>query len=140
MKYLKRYNESVEVPQRVRDFCLDHLAYLLDKGYNFRTERIGGTTEVIIEKDDFWKTRVVGSEERSRLDLYFDWDETKDYLIPFFTHLKRHYGTDSPTLIEFYFTNDKKPIKVVLIDDVISDSFTLNNVIGYIKFSVVNKV
>ena len=137
MRYMKSFNEAIEL-QRVRDFCLDHLAYLIDKDYHVITERIGAVTEVKIEKDNFWKTRVVGVEEGSRLDLYFEWDETKDHLIPFFTHLKRHYGSNSPTLVEFYFTNYKKPIKIVLIDDVINDNFELNNVIGYIKFSVVN--
>ncbi len=133
MKYLRGWlsNESKVVEkQSVRDFCLDHLAYLIDKDYHVISERINGVAEIKIEKDNFWKTRV----ERSNLDLYFEWDKVKDYLIPFFTHLKRHYGTNSPTLIEFYLINTNS-VKI-LLDDVINDNFELNSAIGYIKFSV----
>ena len=130
-------NESKVVEkQSVRDFCLDHLAYLIDKDYHVISERINGVAEIKIEKDNFWKTRV---GERSNLNLYFEWDKVKDYLIPFFTHLKRHYGVqyfggNSPTLIEFYLINTNS-VKI-LLDDIINDNFELSSAIGYIKFSV----
>lgn len=37
MRYLKKYNESLNSRAELLEFCSDRLALLLDEGYNLKT-------------------------------------------------------------------------------------------------------
>jgi hypothetical protein len=75
MRYIKKFNESVD-QNELKEFCEMNLAYLLDEGYEiFVTLLNTGNYSVNIRKTD--------------LDNYFfEWDEVKDYIIPFIVRLR----------------------------------------------------
>lgn len=78
MKYLKRFNESVDFEEKLRDFCETHLAYLLDEGFEVGLNDLNETydSEITIKRED----------ERT-----FTWNEVKDHIVPFIIHLNKEY-------------------------------------------------
>ena len=78
MKYLKRFNESVDFQERLKDFCETHLAYLLDEGFEVVLNDLDETydCEITVKRDD------KGT---------FTWDEVKDHIVPFIIHLNKEY-------------------------------------------------
>jgi hypothetical protein len=99
MKYLKRYNESVEgsVEVELRDFCETNLAYLIDEGFELSVGRIRP------KNLNFFNISIL----RANSDLsYFKWNSIKDHIIPFLTHLSKRYeikGLYNTPPIEIYF-------------------------------------
>lgn len=91
MKYLKKYNESIRSVQTVTDFCVNHLAYLLDDdSYRIEvTQEFGsvwhGTTPSYI----FSLHRIYNGA----YDI-INWEEVKDNLIPFLHMLIREYNIE----------------------------------------------
>ena len=92
MKHLKRYNESLTTDEveKLKDFCETSLAYLLDDGYDISISlrdqvKYPGKNHVIISfgKESFENTW-------SDYEL-FDWNDVKDYFIPFLQLLVRRY-------------------------------------------------
>ena len=99
MKHLKRYNESLTTDEveKLKDFCETSLAYLLDDGYNVSVSirfeprwdhnkvKYPGKNHVIVSlgKESFENTWT-------DYDL-FDWNDVKDYFIPFLQMLVRRY-------------------------------------------------
>jgi hypothetical protein len=96
MKYLKSINEAYQI-RDVEDFVRNHLAYLLDEGYEVIVgdcEENGGNTanklEIFIYKregqtnDNIWDT-YFRTETRTRIHAYpFNWNTVTDRFIPFF--------------------------------------------------------
>ena len=85
MKYLKKFilNESVNTDE-VQEFCDNHLAYLLDKGFYceiYLCNPIRKFYQISIKK--------YGKNNNDRL---FDWVDIKDDLIPFIIMLYKKYG------------------------------------------------
>lgn len=78
MKYLKRFNESVDFEERLKDFCETHLAYLLDEGFEVVLQDLNETydSEITVKRDD------KGT---------FTWNEVKDHIVPFIIHLNKEY-------------------------------------------------
>lgn len=78
MKYLKRFNESVDFQERLKDFCETHLAYLLDEGFEVVLQDLDETydSEIIVKRDD---------------NVTFTWNEVKDHIVPFIIHLNKEY-------------------------------------------------
>jgi hypothetical protein len=78
MKYLKRFNESVDFQERLKDFCETHLAYLLDEGFEVVLQDLNETydSEITVKRDD------KGT---------FTWNEVKDHIVPFIIHLNKEY-------------------------------------------------
>ena len=78
MKYLKRFNESVDFQERLKDFCETHLAYLLDEGFEVGLNDLNETydSEITIKRED----------ERT-----FTWNEVKNHIVPFIIHLNKEY-------------------------------------------------
>lgn len=88
MKYLKRFNESVDFEERLKDFCETHLAYLLDEGFEV----------VLIDLDESYDCEISIKREDKRT---FTWDEVKNYITPFIIHLNKEY--------ELYKSEDELP-------------------------------
>lgn len=97
MKYLRRFNEnltnldvSVEDYQELYDFCETNLAFLLD---DYRYELVVGRrtygdppkSDVVIAIHPA-RYRGLGEGQES-----FQWEDVKDYVIPFLTLLDRRY-------------------------------------------------
>ena len=89
MRHLKKFNESKQLDkERLRDFCEESLAYLMDDGLH-----------ILIE----WQAAVLNSNSTSsymRLIISFSppftssrksWSELKDQIIPFLIRLNRKY-------------------------------------------------
>jgi hypothetical protein len=97
MKYLKRFNESVDFEERLKDFCETHLAYLLDEGFEVVLKDLDETydCEVTIQRED----------ERT-----FTWDEVKDHVVPFIIHLNKEY--------ELYKSDDVDDDYLVKVGDI----------------------
>lgn len=88
MKYLKRFNESVDFEERLKDFCETHLAYLLDEGFKV----------VLTDLDESYDCEISIKREDQRT---FTWNEVKDHIVPFIIHLSKKY--------ELYKSEDEHP-------------------------------
>ena len=71
MKYIKLF----EGFNNLEDFCNSYLAYLLDEDFKFDITEMKGCCKLIISNDDI-----------------FNWDNVKDYIIPFFEVLCENYN------------------------------------------------
>lgn len=91
MKYLKKFNEgsltstlTTEMVADLRDFCRDHLAYLIDEGFTVRVTPTfyGNECDIFIFKE---------VTERFTDIVTNDWSSIKDQIIPFLYMLNKHY-------------------------------------------------
>lgn len=93
MKHLKKFNESLQLDEvnELKEFCETSLAYLIDEGFE-------------VSCRDESSTNFVGKrqtqEDLIMITLYlpnvprleqFDWNDVKDYYIPFLQLLSRRY-------------------------------------------------
>ena len=78
MKYLKPFNENTEnFKEELLDFCESNLAYLLDEAELQVIPNAGGWSELHL-------VRILLDEPKN-------WNEIKDYMIPFLTRLIAKY-------------------------------------------------
>jgi hypothetical protein len=78
MIYLKSFNESVDYNE-LKEFCEMNLAYLLDQGFEVIVTLLNTNNySVEIRKSDID-------------DIWFNWNDVKDYIIPFLIRLKGEY-------------------------------------------------
>ena len=84
MKYLKRFNEGFNL-EEIQDFCEGSLVYLIDEGFEVNTETL---------YDHFKKNSEYICITISKGREKFDWDNVKDYIIPFITILSKNYKLD----------------------------------------------
>ncbi len=86
MKYLKKFNESarelVSLRNKLKIFCDENLAYLIDDGYSIYQSSDSGKISIIIAK-----TALVNN-----MATKFTWDEVKYDFIPFYELLKSKYN------------------------------------------------
>ena len=81
MEYIKSFNENQNSEiLELKDFCEINLAYLLDHGIELEVvENPGGFKSFILIKIN-------------KFTLFFsEWDNLKDYIIPFITRLNNEY-------------------------------------------------
>ena len=102
MKYLRSINEAYQIKD-VEYFVRDHLAYLLDDGYEVIVgdcEENGGNTTnkleiYIYKKEDNQYTSTTTNfptDVRNRVEVHpFLWNTITDHFLPFFHFLKREY-------------------------------------------------
>lgn len=102
MKYLRSINETYQIKD-VEDFVRDHLAYLLDEGYDVivgncddNGGHIANKLEIYIYKkeDNHYtpKPTYFNTDVRNRVEVHpFLWTRITDHFIPFFHFLKREY-------------------------------------------------
>jgi len=77
MKYLKRFNESVDMEAELKSFTEDCLAYLLDDGLNVEVQRA--------YKQEGYEIALYNATRE------FTWRQIKDYYIPFIQLLSNRY-------------------------------------------------
>ena len=91
MRYLKRFNEgsltstlTTEMVAELRDFCRDHLAYLIDEGFSVQVTPTfyGNECDIFIFKE---------VKERFTDIVTTEWSSIKDKVIPFLYMLNKHY-------------------------------------------------
>jgi len=84
MRYLKKFNEDLtqEEVKELTEFGQDCLAFLLDEGFEFDYERGIG---------DCWWLDLYGSTEEDDVYNTYNWDQVKDYYIPFLQLLEKRY-------------------------------------------------
>lgn len=84
MKHLKRFNESLteDELQELKEFGESCFAYLLDEGFELDYEKGTG---------DFYWIDLWGSLDENEDPIYYNWDQVKDYYIPFLNLLKTRY-------------------------------------------------
>lgn len=91
MKHLKRFDESLQpVEVELKDFCETSLAYLLDDGYNVSLSQVKYPMKkqhIIVSLG----LRVANGSNNNGYFKLFDWDDVKDYYIPFLQMLVRRY-------------------------------------------------
>lgn len=85
MKHLKKFNEAfitVDGYYELKKFCRDHLAYLIDRNFNFLVEATPlSNSDLVI---------TITNEEG-----WFLWKEVEDDIIPFLQMLDRKYKVKS---------------------------------------------
>ena len=91
MKYLKRIFESKGIDEdELTDFCEMNLAYLLDNG-DFRIDieyfdDLIGQYLIVIRL-----VKMVELSPGERMTTMYQWQEVKDYIVPFIVQLNKNY-------------------------------------------------
>lgn len=81
MEYIKSFNENQNTEiLELKDFCEVNLAYLLDYGVELE----------VVEKPSGFKSFILVKINKFTLFLS-EWDNLKDYIIPFITRLNNEY-------------------------------------------------
>ena len=96
MRYLKRFNESVDIESQLRDFSESYLAYLLDGDFELSVIWMGGDNFRIGRKVSWRDSNNRYNINLCKLNDYssaagFTWNEVKDYFIPFIHMLDKQY-------------------------------------------------
>ena len=105
MRYLKRFNEGLQLKEteELMDFTENCLAFLLDEGFQLElVDRYGrNPNDPSFEEDTeyYWidlygpTTRQAGQFVQQTDDnRNFNWDEVKDYYIPFISLMNNRYN------------------------------------------------
>lgn len=132
MKYLKIYEEFDVFKDKLdelQDFCDTYLAYMTDKGVVLTVtpnSRLSSTIFVL-------SVRSIESRD-------FEWNDIKNYFIPFLEVLIKKIGrvnfmTNSDPNHEFRFTNNRG-IFYRSLEDVIDDKVPYIITIESLKFSI----
>jgi len=135
MRYLKRFNESVDLESQLRDFSETYLAYLLDDGYKVQVSATNLKTQFMIK---LYKITEINEEEYESNE--FTWLDVKDSYIPFLHMLNREYDIIDD-VVEFYDGGDEEIVEVevekVLSGDVLPhgrDNESILEILVWINF------
>lgn len=97
MRYLKKYNESVKNSESVKNFCGNHLAYLLDdESYQFNIQEHWVDR---VSPSYYFSLYKVNRYSRFGFDI-INWGDIKDHIIPFLHMLTREYQIEPALLID----------------------------------------
>ena len=114
MKYLKRYNESLEgVETELRDFCETNLAYLIDDYFEI------GVSGIRPKRLNYFSISISNTG-------FFKWNDIKDQVLPFLIRISKKYKVIN--LVEFYFREGKgdkqEPTRDIYIslEDILNDA------------------
>lgn len=118
MRYLKTF-ESINFKDELQNFCNAYLAYLLDEDfvatvYDFR----GNNSElvIIIKRIDFYTPELEEIPNKK-----FNWNQVKDYLIPFIYSLNNSYEILGDKL---FFTVDREHDYNYKIENILNDNIS----------------
>jgi hypothetical protein len=135
MRYLRRFNESIDLESQLRDFSETYLAYLLDDGYRIQVSPTNLKTQFMIKLD---KIVELNEEEYDNND--FTWLDVKDSYIPFLHMLNREYDIIDD-VVEFYDGGDDELVEVdvekVLSGDVLPhgrDNESILEILVWVNF------
>ena len=134
MRYLKRFNESVDLESQLRDFSESYLAYLLDDGF---------TVNITQASDHSGGGGLPPNAFLIRLsnDIDFTWSDVKESYIPFLHMLNRDYNIVDQS-IQFYVyqrllhnTTEEFDIETILSDNPLPfDNKTLIEILVWVTF------
>lgn len=94
MRYLKRFNESVDLESQLRDFSESYLAYLLDDGY---------TVNITQASDHLGGGGLPPNAFLIKLsNIDFTWSDVKESYIPFLHMLNREYNIVDQSIMFYY--------------------------------------
>ena len=136
MRYLKRFNESVDLESQLRDFSESYLAYLLDDGF---------TVNITQASDHSGGGGLPPNAFLIKLsnDIDFTWSDVKESYIPFLHMLNRDYNIVDQS-IQFYVyqrllhnTTEEFDIETILSDNPlpnVSDNKTLIEILVWVTF------
>lgn len=128
MRYLKRFNEgnitdtlTTEMVAELRDFCRDHLAYLIDDGFSVQVTPI---------YDDNKCDIVFYKQEKLLFPMHPDaavkWSSIKDYFIPFLYMLDKSYNViEAPANENMFLTIQPSHIKDIISETRLHDNTTI---------------
>jgi|DEB19_MinimDraft_2_1074335.scaffolds.fasta_scaffold26362_2 hypothetical protein len=106
MRYLKKFNESVE--GELQKFCDTYLAYLIDEG--FSVEVTDFSNQEVYEKITIWQP---AKDYTGTVYSNFSWDEIKDDFISFLQMLREKYYFETLVIQDFI----KRTHRVYVLDD-----------------------
>lgn len=114
MNYLKIY-EDYNSKLEIKEFCSWYLATLLDTG---------GMLEVTESKGFYWINIFVGSTTD---DSCVEWNQLKDYIIPFLIVLSEKYDLEDDVQLAVRFKQMRAHYTLHFdLDDVINDNLDFN--------------
>lgn len=151
MKHLKPFNESKEnLKEELQDFCDNSLAYLYDEGYTISLSvrdqvKYPGKNHIVVslglpEENHVPTTYGNGYQK-------FNWQDVKDYYIPFLQLLVRRYELqpylDDTAQVYLQF-NTISGFRYLTLDAVINDrtglDYNLKAPLWGINLKVVDKI
>jgi len=141
MKHLKRFNESLQPNEvdELKDFCEMSLAYLLDDGY-----QVSVSMRDKVKYPEKQHTIVSLGLKGNMGYRLFDWNDVKDYYIPFLQMLVRRYELlpysppwEIPTS-HVYF-NTEGGFNYFPLEKVIKDDVSIGGLWG-INIKIVDKI
>ena len=88
MKFLRKFNESLEGQEELQEYCEMNLAYLIDDGFFMDISLHGGTYIIILR-------RSLTTNRHGVHTSYFKWDDIKDHYIPFILRIQKKYKLSS---------------------------------------------
>lgn len=143
MKYLRGIFESIvpEFMEELKDFCESNLIYLIDDGF---TLEFVDTTESSHKKDFGGITVRISKYSSGRNNLigdykqfsYFNWDDIKDYYIPFLIRINNEYKIFDKCLISLEYGG----AQLISYDDLLRDRIDLDKSIKSISIKVGDKL
>jgi hypothetical protein len=127
MKYIRKFNEDINITDELKEFCNNNLAYLIDDG--FIVKCTSHCKKFNKFKDQGFYTRI-GIHKPGTT---FKWFDVRDDIIPFIYLLSKRYIVSN---IKFYMN----PLdKIKSISDIIDDSIDNYEISGGINFDVRDK-
>jgi hypothetical protein len=135
MKYLKKIFEQINIDE-LKDFCESNLIYLIDEGFMI---------EFIDDQDsELYKMAASFKKKLARMSIrlnkydkkYFNWNDIKDYYIPFLIRLSKEYKTYDKCLIIFHYGGTQ----LISYDELMKGKFNLNKELKSISIKVYEKL
>lgn len=134
MRYLKRFNESVDLESQLRDFSESYLAYLLDDGFRVQVSQASDHSGGGGLPPNAFLIRLSN-------DIDFTWSDVKESYIPFLHMLNRDYNIVDQS-IQFYVyqrllhnTTEEFDIETILSDNPLPfDNKTLIEILVWVTF------
>ena len=132
MKHLKKFNESLQPNEvdELKDFCEMSLVYLLDDGY-----QVSVSMRDKVKYPDKQHTIVSLGLKGKLAWRLFDWNDVKDYYIPFLQILVRRYEL----LDKICCFNTEGGFKYFSLEQVINDDVSIGSLWG-INIKIVDKI
>jgi hypothetical protein len=132
MKHIRKFNESVNITDEIKDFCNDNLAYLIDEKFTIKCS-VG-----FVQRDYY--TSVGIHKEINGNYSRFSWYDVRDDVIPFMSILSKQYIVSGIRFKHKVTTDEGSYIanKHIRVSDIVDDKIEDIEIIG-IVFNVTNK-
>lgn len=131
MRYLKSFNEGRKsTTDELKEFSEDCLAYLLDDGFEITTYHMAHDDKQMVIWLDKPGTPAGWNMKKTRIG--FEWDDIKDYYIPFVRMLAKRYqlarfeqvrGVDYP--VRFDYGVDSPDLEDFTYEQIVGDDLFL---------------